>query len=487
MKKLSFIAALVAAAIAVPLGIGSSHREAPNSSTDPTGDLTDVYAFTADDAPNSLTVVANWIPFEEPAGGPVFYLLDDKARYYINIDNTGDGRADVRYRFQFRTQFRNRNPYSVPQVTSVRDRDLSVIQSYDVIRETYRRGRRTGERRIARNLPVAPNNVGPKSMPDYGALAAQAVRSLSGGGRVFVGQRDDPFFVDLGAIFDSINIDRPGRPAVGTGNQGGGTDDVSPYNVHSFVLQVPEAQVTSNNRSVLGANAGNAVVGVWASTERRRLQVSDSFLPRTDRRTRRGQGGYVQVNRLGNPLVNEVLIPLPLKDRFNRTQPKDDVRNFGRYVLSPEPARILNALFDLGIKENDRTDIVGALLTGIPNLTRIGRNPTPADTIKVNLGVAPTDNPNRFGVLAGDTAGFPNGRRLADDVTDIELRVIAGALLKPEEGGKQIPLGDGVDQNDVRFLDRFPYVALPKGGFNASPNPKRVEPQHDPTPQPPPR
>ena len=192
---------------------------------------------------------------------------------------------------------------------------------------------------------------------------------------------------------------------------------------------------------------------------------------------------WVQVSRLGNPLINEVIIPIGQKDKFNRTSPADDLKNFGKYALNPEPARLLNALFKLGVKETNRTDIVQALLTGVPGLTQIGSHPAPADTLKLNLGVPPSASPSRFGVLANDLAGFPNGRRLADDVTDIELRVIAGALLKPSEGGKQIPLGDGVDQNDQAFRSSFPYVALPTDGITGLT--KRTEPAHAPVPQPP--
>ena len=485
MRKLSIFAVLAASAVAVSLSSGSSHREAPNILNDPLADNTDVYAFTANDAPGALTVVANWIPLEEPAGGPNFYVLDDKARYYVHVDNTGDGAEDVSYRFEFRTRFRNERSflYAAPTVQSIRDRNLFVQQTYDVYRESRRRGR-VHETRIGRNLPVAPNNVGPKTIPDYNAVANQGIRSLRGGGRVFVGQRDDPFFVDLGTTFDGVNLDKPGRPNIGTGNRGGGTDDVAPYNTHSFVLQVPERQVTRNGRSVSGAGASNAVVGVWATTERRRLEVTGTFAkPREGRRTDRRQGGYVQVSRLGNPLVNEVVIPLSQKDRFNRTSPKDDAKNFGSYVVRPELAGLMNALFNLNVKTTNRTDIVTALLTGVPGLTKIGRRPAAADTLKINLGVPPNPSPNRFGVLAGDNAGFPNGRRLGDDVVDIELRVIAGALLPENQGGRQIPLGDGVDQNDRPFLAGFPYVPPPKSGFD--PNPKRVEPEHEPTPQPP--
>jgi hypothetical protein len=473
-------AALVAGSLAASGVFGSSHREAPKILTDPTADNTDVYAFTAKDAPGSLTVVANWIPFEEPAGGPYFGKLDPKARYYVKVDNTGDGREDVAYRWQFSQRFRNPNSflYAAPTVTSVDDPDINFVQTYDLYRETYdRNGKRRHVKLVGNDLPVAPDNVGPKTIPDYATVSNGAIAPVKGGGKTFVGPADDPFFLDLNTIFDGINIDKPGRPNIGLGNQGGGKDDVSSYNTHAFVLQVPESQVTRDGKPVADAKASNAVVGVWATTERKRVTVR-----RHDGR-RSYHASWVQVSRLGNPLINEVIIPIGQKDKFNRTSPADDLANFGTYALNPEPARLLNALFGLGVKETNRTDIVQALLTGVPGLTQIGSDPAPADTLKLNLGVPPADTENRFGVLAGDVAGFPNGRRLADDVTDIELRVIAGALLPADQGGKQIPLGDGVDRNDKPFRSAFPYVALPTDGFTGVV--KRTEPAHAPVPQPP--
>jgi hypothetical protein len=487
MRKLPIVlAALVAAAVAAALSFGSSHREAPRILQDPTADNTDVWAYTAPDAPGSLTVVANWIPLADPAGGPNFYPLDENARYYVKIDNTGDGYEDVAYRWKFKTRFRNPNSflYAAPTVDSVNDPDVNLVQTYDLFKETYNKNRRlVSTQRIANDAPVVPDNVGPKTIPNFAQVEAGGVTPLRGGGRTIVTPADDAFFVDLGAVFDGVNIDRPGRPNIGLGNQGGGKDDVAGYNTKSFVLQVPEREVTRNGMQVAGMDAGNAVVGVWATTERKR----DSVLGRGASRKygkRSPHGRWVQVSRLGNPLINEVIIPIGKKDKFNATSPADDARNFGRFALNPEPARILNALFDLGIKETNRTDIVQALLTGVPGLTQIGQNPAAADTLKLNLGVPPAANPNRFGVLAGDVAGFPNGRRLIDDVVDIELRVIAGALLPADQGGKQIPLGDGVDQNDKPLRSQFPYVALANDGFNS--RLKRMEPQHTPVPQPPP-
>jgi Domain of unknown function (DUF4331) len=472
-RLLALMAAIAAGILAVSLSFGSSHREAPGTMLDPSADDTDVYAFTADDAPGALTVVANWIPFEDGAGGPNFYRFDDRADYYINVDNTGDGKYDVRYKFEFKTNYRNKSSflYALPGVTSLSDRKLQVLQTYRVTRETYKNGRLRSAKVVARNLPVAPNNVGPKTFPNYDAVANQAIKSLPGGGKVFAGQREDPFFVDLGTTFDAINLRK------GTGNEGGGKDDLAGYNVHSVVLQVPEAKVTRDGKSVSGPAAQNAVIGVWSSTERPRLQVNGG---NTVTGGRAGRGGDVQVSRLGNPLVNEVVIPVGLKDKFNATQPSDDAKNFGKYVVKPELAGVINALFNLGVKTTNRTDIVDALLVGLPGKTKIAPNAVPADTLKLNLGVPPTATPNRFGVIAGDLGGFPNGRRLTDDVVDIELRVIGGFLVPADQGGKQLPLGDGVDRNDVPFLTSFPYAASPVNGFNSSL--KRVEPDHAPTP-----
>jgi hypothetical protein len=287
-----------------------------------------------------------------------------------------------------------------------------------------------------------------------------------------VGQRDDPFFVDLGATFDAIHV------RLGTGNAGAGKDDLSGMNISSIVLQLPERFVTRDHRRVSGPNDRDAVVGVWASTERRKLQVSGrASISR--RRHRHRRNSFVQVSRLGNPLVNEVVIPLGKKDQFNRTTPNRDAKLYGKYVLNPELAAVLNALFHVNAPEHNRTDIVQALLQGIPGLNRHhGRfAAVPKDTLKVNLGTPPASGAEkRFGVIGGDTAGYPNGRRLADDVVDIDLQVVAGFLK-----GNKVPLGDGVDRNDKPFLSTFPYLAPPTSGFDSDPS-NRTEPPHAPTP-----
>jgi hypothetical protein len=328
------------------------------------------------------------------------------------------------------------------------------------------------ERVLARGLPVAPPNIGPKTFPNYQAFVGEATRTLPDGTRVFVGQRDDPFFIDLGATFDAINIRRP------PGNQGGGKDDLSGMNISSVVLQLPQRLVTRDRRAVSGAGARNAVVGVYASTERRRLQVSTraGIARRPTATPSQAANPFVQVSRLGNPLVNEVIIPLGSKDQFNRTSPDRDAALYGRFVLRPELAAVLNALFRVGAPETNRTDIVQAVLQGIPGLNqhRGIRGPPAVDTLKINMGVPPSARPSRFGVIGGDVAGYPNGRRLTDDVVDIDLQVVAGFLR-----GNRVPLGDGVDINDKPFLATFPYLAAPDSGFDSAPS-RRLEPAHPP-------
>jgi hypothetical protein len=412
--------------------------------------------------------VANWFPNQVPANGPNFFRFDDRARYYVNIDNTGDGKPEIKYRFTFRTKVNKKSfLYAFPGVESINDPKLFNKQTYSLHRETFKNGRLRKVTRLGRGIPVAPSNVGPKTFKDYNAVANQAIRSASGI-RLFAGQREDPFFVDLGATFDAINLRK------GTGNEGGGKDDFSGLNTQSIVMQIPEAQITRDRKAVGSAEAANAVVGVWSTTERRRVEVTN----RDFDSSKGSRGGYVQVSRLGNPLVNEVVIPNGKKDQFNRTTPDQDAKLYGGFVVEPELAKIMNALFMVNAPETDRADIVQALLQGLPGLNQLdaGKNPLPTDTLKINLGVPPTETPNRFGVLAGDNAGFPNGRRLEDDVVDIELQVVAGFLK-----GNKVPLGDGVDQNDKEFLPTFPYVAPPVSGFDSDPS-NRSEPQHGPTP-----
>ncbi len=467
MKKVLIAAAVIAAVVVASFASGSSHREAPNIMLDPSADDTDTYAFTAKDAPDALTVVANWIPGGNPANGPNFFRFDDRARYYINIDNTGDGKVDIRDRYVFKTHVSDKSYlYAQPGVQSFGDPKFQQPQRYSIVREFFRNGKRRRTKTLARGLPVAPSNTGPKTFPDYAKVASEAIRNV-GPMKVFVGQRNDAFFIDLGTAFDNLNV------RVGTGNTGGGTDTQAGTSIQTITVQIPEAQVTRDRMPVSGPDAANATVGVWASTERRRLEVTNA-----DFNNRKGsRGGWVQVSRLANPLINELFPPAGLKDTYNRRGPAGDATFLVPFLRAPELAKQINGILAaLNAPETNRDDLVTALLTGMPGLNQVDKtNPRPTDTLKINLGVPPAQTPNRFGVIGGDNAGFPNGRRLEDDVTDIVLQ-LAGGYLK----GNRLPIGDGVDQDDKPFLATFPYQSEPDSGFRQKVG-QRQEPLHLPT------
>ena len=482
-SRVPVAAALVAALVAVSLSAGSSHREAPNITNDPAADNTDTYAFTANDAPDKLTVVANWSPGGNPASGPNFFRFDDRARYYISIDNTGDGKADIRYRYVFKTKVANNSyRHSLVGVRSFEDSRFLQPQRYSIVRENFRNGKPTGEQTIATGLPVAPSNSGPKSFPNYSKVAGEAIRVI-GNSKYFAGQRDDAFFIDLGTSFDNLNI------RLLTGSTGAGTDTQADTSIQTITMQVPESDVTRDHKPVSGPDADHATVGVWSSTERRKLQVTNA---RFD--TNKGsRGSWVQVSRLANPLVNELFVPTGSKDAYNKTRPDTDGARIKKFLLTPEFARQINALpaellrnelgvpielpIKLGAPETDRTDLVDVFLTGMPGLNQIDKsNPVAADTLKINMGVPPARTPNRFGLLGGDRAGFPNGRRLEDDALDIFVQLLGGFFKN-----NKLSAGDGVDQNDKPFLDTFPYQAAPTSGFEQRVG-RRIEPPHLPTP-----
>lgn len=451
-------------------GSASSHREAPAILEDPTADNTDVYFFRSPERQNSATIIANWLPFQEPMGGPNFYLFSPDARYNLNVDRNGDGKWDLRYQYRFKTRAVRSAAagylYSSPAGTPI------VRQVYDLFEVT--RGNKGNERfrKIAANRPVAPNNTGPKSMPNYEVLRQQAVVRVRGGLQSFAGQADDPFFVDLGMLFDNVNLMSPGRPDIGTGNQGNGVDTASAYNVLSVALQVPNTKLTGS---------GNSIVGVYASTERPVKKLVGKGA------NKRLTTEWVQVSRLGNPLINEVVIPRFRKDAWNAGSPADDNR-FSQFYRRPFVGSALNALFpqlNLNIPETGRTDIEAALLNGL-DLRQLGlannsTGKTKADLLRLNLATPVSENPAAMGALQGDPQGFPNGRRLTDDVVDIELRVIGGALFNLVGGeANKLPLGDGVNQNDVPFEPVFPYVAPAHDGFFTEPPHWREEPPAEP-------
>jgi hypothetical protein len=397
----------------------SSHREAPLTSQDPTADNTDLYAFVSPDKPDTATIIANWIPGEDPAAGPNWYTFSPTARYDIYADRNGDGKPDVTWRFRFQNlagQFFLGNTAQTYTVTKIANGKSSVV----------------GWR-----YHTPPDNIGPRTTPNYDELAAEGVHKLKDGSTVFAGQRDDPFFADVGAIFDLVAIRE------GTGANGGGKDFLAGYGVHTIALQVPKSMLD---------NGTNHVVGIWAATDRQQVAVSGGKARKT----------WVQVSRLGDPLVNEVLIPTNLKDHWNATTPAQDGQ-FKQYYTNSILAAVLQKLYPKfgPFKQKGRTDLLQVLGTGIPKLNFTG--PKVMDELRLNLSVPPTPGAkvNNLGVIAGDNAGYPNGRRLADDIVDISERVVGGELI-----GHKLPLGDGVDANDLKNMSVFPYVPAPFSGFD---------------------
>jgi Domain of unknown function (DUF4331) len=399
----------------------SSHREAPLIAQDPTADNTDVYAFRSPDKPDTVTLISNVIPAEDPGAGPNWYTFSPSARYDIYVDRNGDGKPDISWYFRFKAG----TPTAFLGGTQ---------QSYTVTKVVNGKSTVVGS-----NLSTPPDNIGPRSTPNYHALAQKGVQTLSDGTTVFAGQRDDPFFGDIGAAFDLVAIRN------GTGATGGGKDFFAGYATHSIALQVPVSMLDNTSH----------VIGVWAATDRQQITFAKG----------KSVGRWVQVSRLGNPLINELLIPTELKDKWNASTPDKDSQ-FRQYYTSPILAALLNKLYpQFGpFKENDRTDIAAVLGTGLqmPNLNYTG--PTFADELRLNLSIAPTapvGKGNRLGVLGGDLAGWPNGRRFEDDVIDIAERAVGGALI-----GHALPLGDGVDANDQPLQQSFPYAADPFSGFD---------------------
>jgi Domain of unknown function (DUF4331) len=409
------LAALFVARLAPGSSTASSHREAPLISEDPTADNTDLYAFRSPDKPNTFTTVSNWIPGEDPAAGPNYYTFSQSAKYNIYVDRTGDGRPEQTYSFRFKTPT---GPYFLG----------NTQQTWTALLN--------GEPFATGKTPI--DNIGPRfngfvGVKDYEADAEKTIVTKDGVS-IFAGQRDDPFFGDVGAIFDLVAIRKAGT----TGNMGGGKDFLSGYNVHTIALQIPISRVDTKSHTI----------GVWSSTERQNVTVNGTL-----------HRGWTQVSRLGEPLINEVVIPTGLKDLWNRTSPAHD-EQFAKYYKTPILAAVLNKLYKLGVPETGRDDLVAVLLTGIPKVTYTGA--TLADELRLNLAipVTPAGKASRMGVLGGDNAGFPNGRRVGDDIVDIEEQAVAGFLK-----GKKVPLGDGVNANDVANRGHFPYLAAPHSGY----------------------
>jgi hypothetical protein len=425
----------------------SSHREAPFIGGDPEADATDVYAFRSPDKPNTVTLIANYVPLEVAAAGPNFYKFGEDVLYEINVDNDGDAKDDISFQLNFRNRINNGDTFlhNTGQITSLDDSDLNQEQFYSlsVLRGDDHNDPSRKGKVITNNLQVAPANVGPKSYPQgYSKVANQAIYTLDNGIKVFAGPRDDPFFADLGGIFDLL--------------QGiEGEDYLKDLNVHTIAVQVPISMLKGPKDSIIGVRTTSYR---QSTSVLRPVGNPDSQL--NDPRSTRGP--WVQLSRLDMPLVNELVIPLKDKNRFNGSQPRFDGQ-FLKYVRNPEPAGLIENILGIDVPPNPRDDIATIFLTGIPGLNK-PEGVKPSSQLRLNMSVQPKASPNRLGVLGGDNAGFPNGRLLTDDVVDIELQALAGATpLTPKFDKKpNNTLGDGVNANDVPFLNSFPYIARPQ-------------------------
>jgi len=434
-------------------GQASSHREAPAILADPQAANTDVYAFVSPDRPGKVNLISNWNPFEEPAGGPNFYPFSDEAHYNIKIDNDGDAKADIIYRWNFNSTYENRNTflYNTDVVDSLRDPDLNFKQYYSLKR--IQTGKPGMTRTLIKRAPVAPSNVGEASMPNYAKLSNAAIRPYNKKRLSFAGQADDPFFLDL-RLFDLL---------YGADLSETGDDTLSGYNVNTVAIQVPHWDLTAGR-----GPAADPVVGIWSTTERPSMRVLNAD------GTQKQSGKFVQISRLGNPLVNEVVLPVKLKDAFNALKPQDDasVTPAVNRVLFPEVPKLIEEIYGIEAPKTPRNDLFRVFFTGLKGLNKPMGTVQPAEMLRLNTSIPPSENPNRLGVIAGDNAGFPNGRRLADDVLDIDLQVLEGAV----RTGKLNPaITDKVNANDKAFRQHFPYVALPHSGSDVNAGTDRAQ------------
>jgi hypothetical protein len=491
MNRLKSIGCALMGALLVtpPPTFAASHREAPITALDHKADITDFFAFVSYDDASKVTFLLNVDPFLEPGNGPNYFPFDDNIIYSINVDNRNDAQPHIQFQVQFHTQIlapgvftgfvgaggginapanspapvAPGTPIVPPAITSLTgpgSAGFSLKQTYTVT--MIKDGIPTAlTNSTGQDLIAVPSNVGPRTMPNYPALAAQGIYSLGGGISVFAGTVDDPFYIDLGAAFDSLNF----RTAAGGGvlSASADADDhtntapdfVSGYNVNTIAIQVPIAMLTRTGTKVAATDPA-ATIGAWGTTSRPRILVRRPPLSAV------GSGGYAQVQRMGNPLINELIIGTGSKDTWSMSVPANDSQ-FASFDLDPLLARVLNAIYGIAIPTPPRTDLL-PLVTYAPPIAAPGTPAGPiADMLRLNTGVPPTPMPSRkrLGLLAGDAAGFPNGRRVSDDVTDIAARAVAGILAGPQYN---YPIGDGVNTNDVPYQETFPYVAWAQSG-----------------------
>jgi hypothetical protein len=429
------------------------------------------------------------VPLQGPPGGPNFFEFGDDVLYSILIDNDGDALPDITYQFRFRTTFQNEDTflYNTGPITSLTDPNWNKRQLYDV---SVIRGHGPGGngkkqhheqdgkgKIIGHDLSCPPCNIGPRSTPSYDSLAAAAVHNLPSGETVFAGQRNDGFYVDLGSVFDLAalrpfqNLHLIPMPA------GPGVDPLKDLNIHTIAIKVPISMLTRDGSTPSDPTSAVASIGVWSAASRRKVTVRDD-----NGKDPKGSGPWIQVSRLGNPLFNEVIVHIGDKDRWNAVDPIDDAGEFESYVNQPELARLLPALYPgvfphLAGYTKDRADLHAILLTGIPNGVVPGfpgnfTGPRPADMLRLNVAIPPnTTNPSSLGLLGGDIAGFPNGRRVSDNIVAIELRAVAGAtipLVDPTytPDGAAALLEDGTAPGPDRYQATFPYLGKPHDGYH---------------------
>ncbi len=508
----SILATTLSILLVMPAGaIAASHREAPLTALDHAADITDFFAFRSYENPSTVTFIMDVDPFLEPANGPNYFPFDPSVVYAVHVDNNYDAVEDISFEFQFTTAIRAPGvftgfvgagtgvnapanaphapaatngsyttqigsqivPPAITSLTGPGAAGLSLQQTYTVTM-VQGSGATAVRTPISTNqtLIAVPSNVGPRTMPNYPALAAQGIFKLSNGIQVFAGTVDDPFYIDLGAAFDSLNFRTNNFFTASAGAAGlampvlsssqdandsvnfQGVDMVSGYNVNCIAIQVPISMLTQT---------GKPVIGTWATTSRLQTAVVPTApTPAT----------FVQVQRMGNPLINELIIGTGSKDTFSMSPPSQDSQ-FAAFALDPLLARVMNAVFAVAVPDPPRTDLL-PLVEYVGPFAGAGSQPGPvADLLRLDTSVAATPKASRrrLGLLAGDGAGFPNGRRVSDDVTDVALRVVAGVLCsKCTTGGAQfnpatVPLlGDGVNTNDVAYQETFPYVAWAHDG-----------------------
>lgn len=419
----------------------ASHREAPLISLDPTADITDFFMFRSYEAgqEDKIVFLMDVIPGEEPSAGPNYYNFDPSVLYSINVDNDKDGEADdVRFEIRFKTEYRGiikdlglfLSYVALPPITALDgpgSEGLGLRQTYTVT--MFRSGKKTV---LGRDLIAVPSNVGPRTMPDYEALAAQGLYEVKNGIRVFAGQRDDPFYIDLGAVFDTLNLRAPG------------VDMLSGFNVHTIALEVPAGLLTKDQEGA--EETSQPVLGAYASTSRHSVRVMGDDGERGD------DSSWVQVQRLANPLVNEAIIGTVDKDKWNSLDPSKE-RRFVEYYTNPRLVTALEAVF--GADAEPAFDLRDVLLTYTP-----GDYKKLSELLRLDISVdpVPLGSQNPLTALAGDGAGWPNGRRPIDDVTDVAVKVIGGANYIA------LPSIDSVDANDMPLTESFPFLPTPWDG-----------------------